>query len=424
MKSPPREPVRLLDLRPPDAPVDVARLLRTAIGAPEDPVLPLKGRIRNTLRRKSASRRRYLRAALMSGAIFVSGGVVGAVVQPILRPRSQPAIETVEDIYPSPSARRSRSGRLSAPTPTAVKPGELVAVEGDQAPSLPPMSAPAPTPTQTVKAPAARAERGRDPENHPIAIAVREQAPRQAEHPKWSSSPGSASLEPPALEPPPPLHPASRATAPSPLLPAHEGPAQAAAAQGMSPRYGASPTASPTVTAPPPSEHAILARAVRSLRVEHRPATALAALDEYGTRYPNGSMLAEATRLRAEALLLLGRRRAALAELSREPAPGIAGDEESRLVRGELRASAGRWSEALQDFNAVLSAQLAHEPRADAAISPRLRGRFERALWGRASARSRLGDEAGARADLQEYLRRFAHGRFAAPAARLLGEPR
>jgi hypothetical protein len=268
----------------------------------------------------------------------------------------------------------------------------------------------------------ARAELGRHAESHAIAIASREPVPRQAEHPQAQIGPQSPSLEPPALEPPP--HPASRALAPSRLVSAHEAVAHVPAAQGSGPRYGTSPTARPPVTAPAPSEHALLARAIRSLRVEHRPATALTALDEYGSRYPNGSMLAEATRLRAEALLLLGRRQAALVELSREPAPGLAGDDESRLVRGELRATARRWSEALQDFEAVVSAQLAHEPRTGAAISPRLRGRFERALWGRASARSRLGDEVGARADLQDYLRRFPHGRFAAQAARLLGEPR
>jgi len=147
-------------------------------------------------------------------------------------------------------------------------------------------------------------------------------------------------------------------------------------------------------------------------------------LDEYVARFPSGSLLPEATRLRTEALLALGHKPAALAELNREPVPGTAGGEESRLVRGELHAAAGRWQEALEDFDAVVGARLAHEPTARPSTSVRLRERFERALWGRASARSHLGDDAGARADLNECLRRFPQGRFAAQAARLLGELR
>jgi TolA-binding protein len=164
----------------------------------------------------------------------------------------------------------------------------------------------------------------------------------------------------------------------------------------------------------------LLARAVRSLRSERRPGNALAALDEYAARYPSGNLLPEASRLRTEALLALGHKGAALAELSRAPSDGGAGGEERRLVRGELRAAEGRWAEALEDFDAVVRARAA----AGAAATAKVRARFERALWGRASARSHLGDEAGARAELQECLRRFPQGRFAAQAARLLGELR
>ena len=173
--------------------------------------------------------------------------------------------------------------------------------------------------------------------------------------------------------------------------------------------------------APPSGEQALLTRAVRSLRSEHRPGSALAVLDEYFARFPSGSLLPEATRLRTEALLALGHKPAALAVLNRDLAPGETGSEESRVVRGELLAAAGRWQEALEDFDAVVRA---HESTAGPVASARLRDRFERALWGRASARSHLGDEAGARPDLREYLRRFPQGRFAGQSARLLGEQR
>lgn len=188
------------------------------------------------------------------------------------------------------------------------------------------------------------------------------------------------------------------------------------------PQANLPPETTPTPRpAPQASEQVLVARALSSLRVQHRPATALAALDEYEARFPKGNLLAEVARLRAEALLVLGQRRAALDELSREPAVGATMDEESRLVRAELRASEGRWREAAQDFDLLLSAWLARDPRGD--LSPKLQGRFERALWGRACARSQLRDEAGARADLQQLMLRFPQGRFAAQAARRLGEP-
>jgi TolA-binding protein len=170
---------------------------------------------------------------------------------------------------------------------------------------------------------------------------------------------------------------------------------------------------------PPPNEQALLSRAVRSLRFEHSPGGALTVLDEYVARFPNGSLRPEATRLRTEALLALGHKPAALAELNR--APAAAGGEEGRLVRAELRAGEGRWREALEDFDAVVGALA---PKAGPATPAKLRERFERALWGRASARGHLGDEAGARADLRECLRQFPQGRFAGQAARLLGELR
>ena len=72
------------------------------------------------------------------------------------------------------------------------------------------------------------------------------------------------------------------------------------------------------------------------------------------------------------------------------------------------------WREAREDFETPLSALAASEMDAKA------RDVKERALWGRASARSHLGDDLGARADLALYLRTFPSGRFATQAAALL----
>jgi TolA-binding protein len=176
--------------------------------------------------------------------------------------------------------------------------------------------------------------------------------------------------------------------------------------------------------APGTSEQVLLSRALHSLRSQRRPDDALAILDAYAARFPNGSLGPEAARLRTEALLDLGQKPAALAELNRDLGSNTVGAEENRLVRGELHANAGRWKDALLDFDAVARARLAREPSGSTTASAKLRDHLERALWGRASARSHLGDPAGAAADLRDYLQRFPRGRFAAQAGHLLGERR
>jgi TolA-binding protein len=189
------------------------------------------------------------------------------------------------------------------------------------------------------------------------------------------------------------------------------------------PNAVARPAAAPdprTSTAGPADEQALLTKAFRSLRSARDANAALAVLDEYVAHFPSGVLAPEAARLRTEALLLLGRKQAALAELERDGQNAIPAVDERRLLRGELRAAAGRWRAAAEDFDAVVRSSAAAGPAADAKSSER----WERALWGRASAGSHLGDDAGARSDLQEYLRRFPGGRFAADASRLLGERR
>ena len=434
MKSPPREPVRFLDQPAHNDTGEVARLIRHAISLPETPAPVLKGRIRHTLRRRSASKRRHLRVLLVGGAVFISGGVVGAVVQPMLRLRSQAKVESIESIGPASPGRRGRAVR-PARAPNVVGSGEPVPASADEiAPPTPaepmvetpgPLAPSAPLVAPSVERPVAMVEPASARVQRVKALAEKRPAlPVSAA--KLQPHPVPMALRPPkpaAASNAPLLQPPAFAT---PALPLplespdttlrHISPAKAAAPPAQP------PTAAPAPSGPPPSEQTLVARAIGSLRVQRRPATALAALDEYEARYPKGGMLAEVARLRAEALLLLGQNRAALDELSRTPSAGTARDEESRLVRGELRASAGRWQEALADFDALVSAWLG--AGAHAALSPKLQGRVERALWGRACARSHLGDEAGARADLQEILVRFPQGRFAAQASNRLAGPR
>jgi TolA-binding protein len=174
----------------------------------------------------------------------------------------------------------------------------------------------------------------------------------------------------------------------------------------------------------PPNEHALLTAALRRLRTEHDPASALAALDDYRLRFPSGGFAPEAAMLRAEAFLQIGRKGDALDELDRLSLGQMPNSDERYVLRGELRAAVGRWREALRDFDVVLRGHAGEEAEIGSATDMKLLDRLERALWGRALARSRLGNDAGARADLRECLRRFPRGHFASEATRLLGGQR
>src|SRR5262249_4756548 len=119
--------------------------------------------------------------------------------------------------------------------------------------------------------------------------------------------------------------------------------------------------------------------------------------------FPNGVFAPEAASLRLEALVVSGRHAEALAALGSVPA-----GSELSVLRGELRAGLGLCREALADFESALA------PKGE------LR---ERALYGHAACRARLGDEAGARKDLERYLVDYPSGRFAATSRRALGSP-
>ena len=156
------------------------------------------------------------------------------------------------------------------------------------------------------------------------------------------------------------------------------------------------------------AESRLLAEALTTLRQRRDPQQALRALDAYDRRFPAGALAPEAAAARIDALLALGRRGQALERLEALPLARLPRGAELRVLRGELRAGRGRLDEAVDDFTAVLS-----KGDAPAAV-------IERALYGRGSCRSRLGDTAGARADLREVLRRFPDGAHAGTAERAL----
>jgi hypothetical protein len=210
---------------------------------------------------------------------------------------------------------------------------------------------------------------------------------------------------PPRAEPPPaPPPPAPRTATPRAERP------------HLALRVPAPPRPAPPAPAPAPppepglgEESALLGRALAQLRRGGDPAGALATLDEYETRFPRGAMAFDALAARVETLVKLGRKDAALARLDGVGAGKLAQSPTLRVLRGELRAGAGRLDEAIADFEPALASGAS---RGDL---------LERALWGRGSCRARRGDTAGARADLERYLELYPKGRFAGEARRVLG---
>ena len=153
-----------------------------------------------------------------------------------------------------------------------------------------------------------------------------------------------------------------------------------------------------TRSSPIALESELLQKALGKLCCDHDARSALALFDDYRARFPQGSLLVEASVARVDALMLMGRRSDALALLTRLPLDRVGRPIELQLLRAELQAERD-CSRALPDFDAVLAA----------AVSS---GLGERALYGRAACRLRTGDAAAGRADLQAYLTRYPNGRF------------
>jgi TolA-binding protein len=120
---------------------------------------------------------------------------------------------------------------------------------------------------------------------------------------------------------------------------------------------------------------------------------------------------AEAFAARLEAVIQLDDRRTALQLLDGRRAFAGRLGQQQLVTRAELRASAGRYADALGDFDRVLA------PPAASSLIP---ADLERALYGRAVCLGRLGRHDSARAALTAYAQRFPDGKYATEVARLL----
>lgn len=155
------------------------------------------------------------------------------------------------------------------------------------------------------------------------------------------------------------------------------------------------------------AEAFLVTGALRTLRIDGLPSEALAKLDEHRRRFPNGVLAREAALARVEALLKLGRRRAALDVLDGIGLTAHGADRSALLARGELRADGERCSEARRDFDQLLDATGTD-------------GAAERALYARARCSVRAQDWVRARADLQLLRQRFPDGSRRADTESLL----
>jgi hypothetical protein len=95
--------------------------------------------------------------------------------------------------------------------------------------------------------------------------------------------------------------------------------------------------------------------AVGRWHLGHDAKAALTALDGHQRRFPGGRLSLEATLLRAEILLQLGREQEVLHLLDGVSLAGLPRGRELQTVRGELRIKHGRCGEGRGDLDEVLA---------------------------------------------------------------------
>lgn len=220
----------------------------------------------------------------------------------------------------------------------------------------------------------------------------------------------------------PPAAPAAEPTstveaapvAPSPAVRAQRG-SKGAAPVANKPAPAVAPALGPPAVASPQSpgrllaESQLLGKALQRLHREKDARGALLILDDYSNQFADGTLREEASAARVDALMLLDRRGDALQVLDSTRFTKVARGGELRLLRGELRAHAGRCREAISDFD---SAQKS-DHRDDGPIA-------ERAIYGLATCRLQLGERGLAREALRKYLDLYPAGRFSDAAREAL----
>jgi hypothetical protein len=358
----------------------------------------VKRRLRMRFAGPAARRARWLRPVVVAGSLLLWGTAFGiAIDRLVLEHHASPSSQ----VQPAAAPAGPRAHRPMA------RPERAIIVQDDQAA---PSEATGP---QEIAAPIGEPALLSKPVTT-LALLAKPSRPRPSHSPDERPAPAPVTA--------PELFPAISPRAAAALADPEHSPALGSTArvalpelvpEAPAPAVAVTAPAAPPIPSPPPAmtvapadgmtEERLLAAAVRSLRAKQDAPSALAALDAYQARYPQGRLFVEASVLRVDALTALHRQGEALRSLDELDLTRMPGGLERRLQRGELRLASGRFHEALADFDGVLAQAREQEL-------------IERALAGRTQARQRLGDIAGARSDAGEYLRRFPTGSFARQA--------
>lgn len=270
-------------------------------------------------------RRLLVPAFAAFGVLFVTGGVLAALGTFHRRPTPAPTTPTAK----TPRASHARvEARANTAEPVAIAPPAEAPAEARSIEiSLPESRRP------TVRPSVRRAPESR-------AVAVRPSAETQVH----AAIPSDDAI------------PAPVAT----LAPVGATVSRPAPAAAVAPTPTVEPAPAPTsrpVTVQPSAagaEARSLAEALERWRRQGRADAALSLLDEHDRRFPRGLLHVESRVARAEILLALGRTLPALGVLDGLNLSGLPRSRELETLRGDLRAQAGRCSDARADLNTVL----------------------------------------------------------------------
>jgi hypothetical protein len=398
--------------------------------------------MRSAFGRRSRGGRSHLMPLLAALGLLAAGGAAFAMAEHFgLLPRLGFRTMGPPTLPPMPTGHRhgathGGSARGSLPEPWSggvsplgsevapAPPVQVALVPSLPDPLLPELAGGGPFRTARPEAPSVRAHGTPKrhvsmPESRPTAEHDAAQvAPRRLAHATASVAPAQSEWSIPAQSGSYWARPGATSAGAAPVEPsrvvAFDPPAPPAATARAS---ALAPTASATHSAPPtpserhaPSDQALFAQALHRLRSEGDAASALSALHDHARLFPSSAFAGERTALEIESLLALHRNREALTLLDAMVIEDLPRSGERFVVRGELRASARRWQEANADFERAL-AQVSGSPTW-----------HERALWGRAVTRLRLGEREAGMADVERYLDSYPHGRYAREAAKLVPE--
>jgi hypothetical protein len=329
--------------------------------------------------RAARSQRRYFWLTV-TAAVLLCGATVASAAHLNVLPGWLTRMVKPRPAESAPHKRASLGPARRMPaTATA---GAPVPPEPTAQPSQPPFAPDQPMHDSRAANPASAAVGANLIGHDPTSLSVRKPLHKPVEtalveDPRIPKQPAQAAeLEPPRS---PSIAPATAVSS----MPAQLPGAQVARLEGSNP---APETGSAQGTAK------YLSEAIHALRVEHSPGTALFLLDRHATQLGKSTFAHEALLLRVEAMLALGHKAEVLRLLDGAALTDVAASRSLLVTRGELRAAANRCADGLGDFDLVL----AKSKQAD-----------RQALFGRALCRKKLGDSAGAQADIERYRREF-----------------